>query len=306
MAETLALVIDDDPAVHTLVDEVLAPAIVDRVLGARLPGDGIRLALEQVPAVILLDINMPSMDGFKVCRLLKENALTRDVAVLFLTVEHNVVHLARAFDCGAADYIRKPVNPIELQARVRVALRSRRLVELLREQARIDALTGLMNRAALDDALAAAASSHERTGSPASLLMLDVDHFKHINDARGHGAGDELLRALGRSIRACCRPYDTPCRFGGDEFGVVFGQVDGEDGRRAADRMFEELRRLEVSTGAGTIEFTLSAGLATTAECSGPIQPARLFEAADAALYAAKSGGRDRLVVARGRTRSDS
>jgi diguanylate cyclase (GGDEF)-like protein len=300
MAEVRVLLIDDDPAVETLVEEALAPRIADGVLAARLPGDGIRMALEHRPGVILLDVNMPSMDGFKVCRLLKENALTRDVPVLFLTVDKNVVHLARAFDCGAADYIRKPVNPIELQARVRVALRDKQLVDLLREQARIDALTGLMNRAALEDALAAAAASHERTGSPASLLMLDVDHFKRINDTWGHGAGDELLRAIGRSVRGCCRPYDTPCRFGGDEFAVVFGQVDGSDARRATERMLEELRRLEVNTSAGALEFTLSAGLATSADFGGPFQPPQLFEAADAALYAAKSGGRDRLVLARG------
>jgi diguanylate cyclase (GGDEF)-like protein len=303
MAEVRALLIDDDPAVQPLVEQALVPHIVDGVLAARLPGDGIRMALEQRPGVILLDVNMPSMDGFKVCRLLKENALTRDVPVLFLTVDGNVVHLARAFDCGATDYIRKPVNPIELQARVRVALRDKQLVELLREQARIDALTGLMNRAALEDALLAAAAAHERTGSSASLLMLDVDHFKHINDTRGHGAGDELLRAIGQSVRGCCRPYDTPCRFGGDEFAVVFGQVDDGDAQRAAERMLEVLRHLEVNTGAGALEFTLSAGLATSADFAGPFHPRHLLEAADAALYAAKSGGRDRLVVARpGRT----
>ena len=300
MAETQALVIDDDATVHSLVKEALEPHIVERVLGARLPGDGIRTAIDQLPAVILLDINMPEMDGFKVCRLLKENELTRDAAILFLTVEHNVVHLARGFDCGATDYIRKPVNPIELQARVRVALRDKQLVELLREQARIDALTGLMNRAALDDALAGVASARERTGAPAGLLMLDVDHFKDINDARGHGAGDELLRAIGKTIRTCCRPYDTPCRFGGDEFAVIFGQVEGDRARSAAERLLEELRRLEVSTVAGALEFTMSAGLVTTGELPASFSPSQLLEAADAALYAAKTGGRDRLVLASG------
>jgi diguanylate cyclase (GGDEF)-like protein len=298
MGETLALLIDDEMAVHGLVKEALEPTTVDRVISALTPGDGIRQAIDQLPAVILLDINMPEMDGFKVCRLLKENEVTRDAAVLFLTVEHNVVHLARGFDCGATDYIRKPVNPIELQARVRVALRDNQMVELLREQARIDALTGLMNRAALNDALEGAASAHQRTGAPSGLLMLDVDHFKDINDTRGHGAGDEVLRAIGGTIRACCRPYDTPCRFGGDEFAVIFGQVEGTPARCAAERILEVLHALEVSTGRGRLAFTVSAGLATTSEMPARFKPNALLEAADAALYAAKTGGRDRLVMA--------
>jgi len=298
VGEICVLLIDDDASVEPLVREALLPNIADRVLAARVPGDGIRLALEERPDLVLLDVNMPAIDGFKVCRLLKENEFTRNAPVLFLTVESNVAHLQRAFDCGASDYIRKPVNPIELQARVRVALRDRQLVDLLREQARIDALTGLMNRAALDDALAAAASARERTGAPASLLMLDVDHFKRINDTRGHGAGDELLRAIASTIRACCRPYDAPCRFGGDEFVVIFGQVDEDAAACATERVLEELRRLEVDTGGGAIDFTVSAGLATTAQLSESFEPHELLEAADAALYAAKTGGRDRLVVA--------
>ena len=233
MAETVALVIDDDPSVARLVRDSLVPRTVDAVAAASQPGDGIRMAMEDPPAVILLDINMPGIDGFKVCRLLKENPATRDVAVLFLTVDQNIVHLARAFDCGATDYIRKPVNPIELEARVRAAIRQRNMMQLLREQARIDALTGLLNRAGLDDSLAAAAAAFDRTGAPVSLLLLDVDHFKDINDQRGHGAGDEVLRTIGATARRECRPLDTPCRLGGDEFAIIFGHTEGPNARRA-------------------------------------------------------------------------
>jgi diguanylate cyclase (GGDEF)-like protein len=276
-------------------------SLIDRVLHADLPGDGIRLALERRPDVILLDINMPDMDGFKVCRLLKENAATRDIPVLFLTVDTNIIHLERAFDCGANDYIRKPVNPIELRARVRVALRDKQLVDLLKEQARIDALTGLMNRAALDDALYAAASAWERTSQPAAFLMLDIDRFKEINDSFGHGVGDAVLRAVGSTIVTCCRPYDTAGRFGGDEFGVIFGQVEGPDAHCAATRLLRELRRVEVSAAGAPIGFTASAGLASTSEFDRVFAPEELVKAADAALYRAKQEGRDRLIVAIGR-----
>lgn len=294
---TRALIIDDDASVHHQLGEALVPGIVDEVESALAPGDGIRSAFRNPPSVILLDINMPDMDGFKVCCLLKENPATRDVPVLFLTVDKNIVHLARAFDCGATDYIRKPVNAMELQARMRGALRDQQLMELLREQARIDALTGLLNRAGMDEALSASASLYERTGSPVALLLFDVDHFKRINDERGHGAGDEVLRAIGKTVRSTCRPYDIPCRYGGDEFAVIFGQVEGAKAERAAQRIFEALRLVQVTSASGPFGFTVSAGLVCTSQLHEVFEPDHLLEAADAALYEAKTAGRDRVVV---------
>lgn len=297
MNDIRVLVIDDDAAIHEEVEQSLRPHLVDRIESAYVPGDGIRCAFESPPDVILLDINLPDMDGFKVCRLLKENAATRDIPILFLTVDTNVVHLARALDCGATDYIRKPVNAIELQARVRVALRDKQLVDLLKEQARIDALTGLWNRAALDDALVAAASAHERTGQPVSFLMVDVDYFKQVNDGYGHGVGDQLLRSAGLAIKSCCRPYDIACRYGGDEFGVIFGQVEGPDGRCAATRLIGELRSVEVAVGTNALNVTVSAGLASSDALREGFSGQDLLKAADSCLYRAKQGGRNQLVV---------
>jgi DNA-binding response OmpR family regulator len=120
MSRIRALVIDDDPRIHRQVEEALCPQIVGTVQSSVKSSDGIRMALADPPDVILLDVNIPVMDGFKVCRLLKDNVCTHDVPIIFITVDKNVVHLARALDCGAADWISKPVNPIELKARVRV------------------------------------------------------------------------------------------------------------------------------------------------------------------------------------------
>ena len=297
MNEIRVLVIDDDENIHDEVERALKPHLVDHIENAYTPGDAIRAAFESPPNVILLDINLPDMDGFKVCRILKESGATRDVPVLFLTVDTNVVHLARALDCGANDYIRKPVNPIELQARVRVALRDKQLVDLLKEQARIDALTGLWNRAALDDALVAAAASHERTAQPVSFLMVDLDHFKEVNDGYGHGVGDQLLRSSGSAIKACCRPYDIPCRFGGDEFGVIFGQVEGADAHCAAKRMLERLREVEIAVGANTLTVATSAGLAPSDALRDGFSAQDMLKAADSALYRAKKKGRNKLVI---------
>ena len=124
LALTRILVIDDDVTTHHEVEEALSDQPDVYVMHAEAPGDGIRLALDQRPDLILLDINMPGMDGFKVCRLLKESQATRQIPILFLTVDTNMRHLERAFDCGAADYLRKPVNEIELRARVRTTMKS--------------------------------------------------------------------------------------------------------------------------------------------------------------------------------------
>ena len=297
MARTRALVIDDDQNIHRQVAEALCPQIVDEVLSNDNSNDGIRMALADPPDVILLDVNIPVMDGFKVCQLLKENLPTRDVPIIFITVDKNVVHLARALDCGAADWITKPVNPIELKARVRVVLREKAMVDLLKEQARLDALTGLHNRAAFDDALVAAAAAWDRTRTPVSLLLLDIDHFKQVNDDHGHGVGDELLRAVGIAIRKCCRPYDTPCRFGGDEFAVILNQSAGDAAVCAATRLRETLDLLEVEAGDIALRLHTSAGLVSTNGLDRLFEPSELLEAADAALYQAKNAGRDQLVL---------
>jgi diguanylate cyclase (GGDEF)-like protein len=295
-SDVKVLLIDDEIAVHREVEQQLGSS-VDCIVCCTDGPEGIRSATQDDPDLILLDLNMPTMDGLKVCRHLKEHRATRDIPVIFLTMDGDVRHLEKALDCGGSDYVRKPVNEVELRARVRVALRQRRMIEMLRDQARIDALTGLENRAVLDDALQGAAAAYERTGSPYALLMIDVDDFKQINDRRGHGVGDDVLRAIGGAIRAACRPYDTACRYGGDEFAVVFGQVEGDSARLAANRVLAALRTSR-QDAQFPIDFTASAGLASTASCDDPIPPQTILKLADDALYLAKRSGKNQLIVA--------
>jgi diguanylate cyclase (GGDEF)-like protein len=291
------LLIDDDPSVHEAVEGPLAD-VIDRFLHATAPEDGLRLALSERPDVILLDVNMPGIDGLKICRLLKEAASTRDIPILFLTIERNVRNLARAFDIGGSDYIAKPFHDVELHARVCVAVRTKRAFDMLKEQARVDGLTGLENRAALEASLAAAVASHERTGSPVSLLMIDLDGFKRINDSHGHGIGDELLRRVGACLRKGSRPYDVPCRYGGDEFVVLLGQTEGAAARKVAERILASLRAIPFEVRGERVPIRASAGLATSADMRNDFTPADLLKAADCALYAAKRDGGDQVVEA--------
>jgi diguanylate cyclase (GGDEF)-like protein len=293
--ETL-LIVDDDRWVHESLEEVLRGRVAN-ILHAYEPEEALRLAATAGPDVILLDVNLPRVDGFKLCRHLKETPSTRDVPILFVTIEANVERLARALEIGAIDYIRKPFDPVELRARVEGALRLGRMIALLRDQAWIDPLTGLKNRAALDDALDAATAAFERVGQHAALLLLDLDHFKRVNDEHGHGIGDELLRAVGAAIRASCRPYDTAARFGGDEFAVLYTQIDARAARHAADRLLEAVRRATSGAARGGVKARASAGLVTVEVGGERFTAAELLKAADEALYEAKRAGGERLVV---------
>jgi diguanylate cyclase (GGDEF)-like protein len=292
------LIIDDDQHVFGNVRDLLAD-LAHEVEWANLPEQGIRLAMQARPDVILLDVNMPGMDGLKVCRHLKEAETTRDIPVIFLTVERNLSSLSRALDCGGADYILKPCNEIDLRARVRVALRTKRMIDLLKEQARIDALTGLSNRAAMDQAISSAVAAHQRLGQPFALLMIDVDNFKKINDNHGHGVGDDVLREVAAALRARCRPYDLPCRYGGDEFGIVLGQTEGGHAERAAARILECIRNMLLPGEREPLSVTCSGGLASTTDLVPGFTPGDVIKSADEALYEAKQAGRDRMHNAR-------
>jgi two-component system cell cycle response regulator len=293
------LIVDDDRCVHEALEAAL-DGRVDRILHAYDPEAALRIAAESRLDAILLDVNLPRMDGLKLCRHLKDTPNTRDVPIVFLTVEANVQRLARALEIGATDYIRKPVDPIELRARVEAALRLRRMITLLRDQAWIDPLTGLKNRAALDDSLGAAAAAFERVGQPAALLLLDLDDFKRVNDLHGHGVGDELLRGVAAAIQSCCRPYDTPARFGGDEFAILYTNTERGGAHRAAERLLGAVHRVEPPGGRGAVRARASGGL-VCAESGGELfEAAELMKIADAALYEAKRAGGGCLVV-RGR-----
>ncbi len=297
MAGITILVIDDDVSIHRAVERRLE-GVVDQVLKADSPIKGLQIAIQDKPDVILLDVNMPQIDGFKVCRNLQENPTTRDIPIVFLTADQSPGNLAKALDAGASDYISKPFNAIELEARVRVALRTKQMIDLLRERARIDAVTGLNNRAAMDDNLIAATAAFKRTGQPLAFLMIDLDHFKIINDTYGHGVGDDVIRRVGASIRASCRAYDIACRFGGDEFGVILAQADTATAEQISKRILEKINSITIRAGGDEIKVACSGGLASATELPSGFESADLLKAADEALYRAKSEGRCRLVVA--------
>jgi two-component system, cell cycle response regulator len=288
------LVIDDDVSVHDLAKHYLA-GLEYEISCVENPRVGLDLAASDRPDLILLDLNMPEIHGFEVCRRLMDNPQTRDSAVVFLTSQDDPRAISKGLELGAADYLTKPFHAIELKARVRAVLRTKRLMDLLRDETLVDALTGLHNRRCFDESLGAALAVQERTGVPFSLLFLDLDRFKQINDTHGHGIGDDVLRSVGAMMRCTVRPYDVACRFGGDEFAVIANNTDAEGAKLLGQRLLNEISGIRVQADEAFVEIQSSIGIA----CSEDIEPVpnadQLGTMADRALYRSKRDGRGRI-----------
>lgn len=290
----LVLLVDDDVNVH-------------RLINAKLRAEPIRLvgvtsgpvALEMVrsddpPALVLMDLDLPDMDGFEVIRRMKEDPRTGQIPVIVLSAMSESRDKVSAFEIGATDYVTKPFDSGELRARVRSALRLRSLMNLLEERAETDGLTGLWNRAHFNRRWAEAVEQSSRYNSPLALMLIDIDNFKRVNDTCGHLAGDEAIQGLARLLQTECRGADVACRYGGEEFAVIMGNTPPDNARAVAERIriaFSEL----VWPRHPEQRLTFSAGLAGAAGRSS-LDHTEWVGVADQNLYRAKSAGRNRVV----------
>ncbi len=289
------LLIDDDPHIHDLVAFHLEDQ-VGSIVSAHDASSGLSLAIQESPALILLDIRMPDEDGVSLCRKLQNIPETRDIPVVFLTGCEEQDQLAQAFDAGAVDYIKKPICRTELLARVTARLRAKSNLDRIREQARVDGLTGLGNRSALDESLLERSSNWDKDGLSFSLAILDLDHFKKINDEHGHRMGDQVLSAAANSFARISRPCDSLFRYGGDEFVVIIPGEDSSDALRIVQRMVESVDRIVLPSPRGEVRVTCSAGLIVPSESQAILELSQVLEFADQALYHAKRLGRNRAV----------
>jgi two-component system, cell cycle response regulator len=292
----LILVVDDDPALRELIAVQLENAGYETVRAAD-GEEALRLATEHEPDVVVLDVSMRGLDGYAVCRSLQE----RDASappVIFLTANAQTNARVQGLDSGAVDYVVKPFDAAELAARVRVALRTKARTEALLAAASTDGLTALPNRRRLDERAAEAIAVAERYGRPLACLMIDVDHFKRINDTHGHAAGDEVLREAARRLCSACRSADFVGRYGGEEFTVIMPETDLEGGVAAGERFRATLAAHPVHATGTEIWITASVGVAGWEAGMEGLQD--LYAPADRALYRAKQLGRNRVVAAPG------
>lgn len=293
------LAIDDSPEIHQLLKVRLKNLDVE-LAHADDGFSGYDTAVEKHPDLILLDVMMPDASGFDICRKLKSTPATQNIPVIFLTGASDVDQKVLGFDVGAVDYIQKPFDPAELNARVRAALRTKRFQDMLAQRAMIDGLTGLWNRAHFDQRMHEEISATARYDRPLSLIMMDVDKFKNLNDTHGHPFGDEVLQAVGDVLQAGARTSDWPCRYGGEEFGVILRETDLDGAIVMAERLRESVQQLKLRNKSQDVAVTASFGVSSSELCMNPCELSRqwMIEAADKALYAAKEGGRNRVCVA--------
>jgi diguanylate cyclase (GGDEF)-like protein len=297
----VVLVADDSATVRLLVAAELEAA-GHVVLEAEDGEQALAVARSTDPAVdvVLLDVEMPELDGFAVIAALKADAATADLPVVFLTSREGSDDVLGALRAGAHDYLRKAPDAGELLARVAAAAEVRTLRRQLAEQtalldrlSRTDHLTGLLNRRSLDERLEQLLGGQRPHRFPLTVLLLDVDRFKAVNDELGHEAGDAVLVEVAARLDRCVRGDDVLGRWGGEEFLVVGEQAGVEGGTVLAERLREAVSRAPVEAAGRTV--TVSIGGAVSSVPGVPVDA--LLRLADENLYDAKRSGRDRVRV---------
>jgi diguanylate cyclase (GGDEF)-like protein len=280
--EVLSSVLEDDYDLSFATSGKEALAVVDQI----------------TPDLVLLDVMMPEMDGYEVCRRLKEIPKMADVPIIFSTALDGHEAEARGLTMGAIDYITKPISPIVVRARVRNHLEMKRMRDQLAELAVTDALTGLSNRRQLETVLRQEVARLTRTGADLSVIILDIDFFKQFNDEYGHTAGDRCIAMVAAALkRAVTRASDVTARYGGEEFACVLPGSSHAEALEVASGIRERISRLGIPHRASKAAacVTVSVGVAT-ASCRPGMQPTEWIEAADAQLYSVKRRGRNGIA----------
>lgn len=307
MAKARILLVEDSEAQAVITREALQRSGYEVVLAS----DGIsaiKAVVDTSPDVVLLDLILPGMSGTEVCRWIKLNNDTKGIPVIMLTALSSVDDKASGIKAGADDYLPKPYNEIELNAKIYAALRMKALQDELRQKnkelsellakmeamAITDPLTGLYNRRQFDTVLEAEWKKYQRYNHPISCLLVDIDFFKAVNDTYGHKTGDLVLIEIGNILKKSIRDVDTVARWGGEEFIAMLPHTDKGQSLIVAQRMLEKVSVHEFEQFPDK-RITVSIGLS----CSSPSvnTKERLVEEADSALYEAKKNGRNRIEV---------
>jgi len=313
------LLVEDEPTSRMLTEALLSHLLDCTVFTAENGRDALAVAVEVLPQIVITDWLMPVMDGLDFCRALRATDWGQSMYVIMLTGEETDEKLIQAFEAGVDDCVTKPVNMRALSARMRAAQHYTSLLEAwendraqlkqfaaelavsnrrLEHAAMTDLLTGMPNRRAGMDALQRFWSASQRTGQPVAALMIDVDHFKSINDHYGHAIGDQVLQAVARAIQAAARKDDSVSRLGGEEFLLVCHDADPRAALLAAERLRRMVCALRITVANVEIQTSVSIGVANRENAME--EPDDLLRAADKPFYAAKNAVRNRVCLSAG------
>ncbi len=304
----VVLIVDDNPTNLQVLSQLLKKAGYK----TRVAMDG-ESAIEQVrsdpPELILLDVQMPGIDGFKTCQKLKEDRSIQDIPVIFITALADLENKVKGLSIGAVDYITKPFQHEEVLARVKVHLMIRFLTQKVQEQslalqlanhelhrlANLDGLTEVANRRRFDEYFDQEWRRSRRDCLPLSLILCDIDYFKNYNDYYGHQAGDVCLRQVAQSIsKTLLRPGDVVARYGGEEFAIILPNTPSEGAVHVAKLLQAQIERLNIEHAQSKVSSRITLSLGITTILPDASQEAHmLVAAADKALYASKAKGRN-------------
>ncbi len=301
------LIIDDNPNNLNVLIEHLHSYEISVALNGK---DGIKLAHNINPDLILLDVMMPGIDGFETCRRLKEDESISDIPIIFLTALEDMENKLKGFQVGGVDYITKPIKFEEALARINAHLTIRRhekelerknklILEQVRQLdylARTDSLTKLPNRRDFMEHANMEMSRYKRNGSPFSIVMIDIDFFKKINDAFGHECGDYVLVETAECIRKNLRTHDHIARWGGEEFIILLPETESEGAVEVAEKIRCQIQDDQFIFGSYCPEVRLTLGVSAI-ESGKTLQDC--IRMADQALYRGKKSGRNKVVTAK-------
>lgn len=297
------LIIDDSKTIRSQIEQIFAAGeLFKTILVAENGLEGFKLVVNHDVDMILCDIEMPGIDGLKFLAMLQSREDLRGKPVIMLTSHDDLDTKIRVFESGACDYITKPFHAEEVAARVRVHMQIkilqdelRRSNQLLQEQAQTDPLTGLCNRRHLYQILSSELNRCCRNQQPIAMIMIDIDHFKQINDSYGHQAGDAVLVGIADLLQNQLRTYDRVARYGGEEFCLVLPETDLEEAGIVAERLRQMVEKTVFEPKQQNCKLTISLGVSAYRGCDeGSLE--ELINIADSALYAAKEAGRNRSV----------
>lgn len=296
------LIIDDNKVTRQLAIALLSKKDYT-VLSAENGNQGIGMAKTHEPQVILLDVMMPEMDGYEVCKILKSDDQTKNIPIIMVTGKAESMDKINAFELGAADYVTKPFDYAELQARVTTQIKMKNLWDevqdknrQLQEIVKTDWLTSLYNHRHFHERILEEFNRAKRYKLPLSCTLVDIDNFKKVNDTYGHQAGDEVLKSMSNIFRESIRDVDFAARYGGEEFALVFPHTLLDVAEHICERLRKKIESEVFIFNQTKIKITISLGVSGTLE-NKTTSYDELIRFADEALYAAKAEGKNRVKV---------